>query len=75
MISPANFVGHPTKVVRSTAFFLRKKMFFVQLSCWPLAGWPAGWHMDGCVKIKHIYICVSIKTSIIDTRIYSYKNF
>ena len=54
MISPADFVGHPTKVAWPTAFFLQKKMFFVRLSCRPLAGQPAGWHMDSCVK--YIYI-------------------
>ena len=69
MISPAIFVGHPTKVARLTAFFSRKKMFFVRLLCWPLASRPAGWHMDSGIKIKHIYIYMSIKTSIINTRI------
>ena len=29
MISPADFVGHPTKVTWSTAFFSQKKTFFV----------------------------------------------
>ena len=59
MISPADLVGLPTKVVRSTALFLKKKTFFVRLLCR-----PAGWHMDSCVKIEHI----SIRTSVIDTR-------
>ena len=56
MISPADFVGCPTKVTWPTAFFSQKKMFFVQFSCRPLAGRPVGWHMDSCVKIKHIYM-------------------
>ena len=56
MISPANFVGCLAKVAWLTAFFSRKKMFFVRFLCWPLASWPAGWHMNSCVKIKHIYM-------------------
>ena len=28
-IGPADFVGHPAKVVRSTTFFSRKKAIFV----------------------------------------------
>ena len=75
MISPADFVGHPTKVAWLTAFFLQKKTFFVRLLCWLSASWPVGWHMDSCVKIEHIYIYISIKTSIIDTRVYLYRNF
>ena len=39
-ISPANFVGLPAKVVQAIAFFLKKKLIFVQLLCWPLASWP-----------------------------------
>ena len=34
----ANLVSLPTKVVWPTAFFLKKKMIFVQLLCWPMAG-------------------------------------
>ena len=36
-ICPANIVSLPAKVVWTTAFFLKKKMIFVQLLCWPLA--------------------------------------
>ena len=37
-VCPANFVGLPAKVVQLTAFFLKKKMIFVQLLCQPSAG-------------------------------------
>ena len=37
--------------------FHERKHFFVRFSCWPLAGQLAGWHMDSCIKIRHIYIC------------------
>ena len=33
----ADFVGLPAKVVWPTAFFLKKKVIFVWLLCWPLA--------------------------------------
>ena len=56
MISLADFVGCPAKVTRPTAFILQKKTFFVRFSCRPSAGQPAGWHMDSCIKIKHIYV-------------------
>ena len=36
----ADFVGLPAKVVWPTAFFSKKKMIFVWLSCWPSAGRP-----------------------------------
>ena len=36
-ICPANIVGHPTKVIWPTAFFLKKKMIFIWLLCWPSA--------------------------------------
>ena len=35
----ANFVGLPAKVVWPTAFFLKKKVIFVWLLCWPFS-WP-----------------------------------
>ena len=34
----ANFVGLPAKVIWPTTFFSKKKMIFVWLLCWPLAG-------------------------------------
>ena len=37
-IYPADIVGHPTKVIWLTAFYLEKKLIFIQLLCWPLAG-------------------------------------
>ena len=37
-IYPADIVGHPTKVVWPTAFFLEKKLIFIWLLCWPSAG-------------------------------------
>ena len=37
-MSPTNIVGHPTKVVQPTTFFLNSKHLFVWLLCWPLAG-------------------------------------
>ena len=33
----ANFVSLPAKVIWPTTFFLKKKMIFVWLLCWPLA--------------------------------------
>ena len=45
----ADFVSLPAKVVWPTAFFLKKKLIFVQLSCWPLAGQPGSQHMDSCI--------------------------
>ena len=33
----ANIVGHPEKVIWPTTFFLKKKMIFIWLLCWPLA--------------------------------------
>ena len=39
-ICPANIVGLPAKVVWLTAFFLKKKVIFVRLLCWPLASQP-----------------------------------
>ena len=44
----ANFVGLPAKVIWPTAFFLKKKVIFVQVLCWPPAGQPGSQHM-GCV--------------------------
>ena len=37
-ICPADMVSLPAKVVWPTAFFLKKKMIFVWLLCWPLVG-------------------------------------
>ena len=34
----ADIVSLPAKVVWPTAFFLQKKMIFIQLLCWPSAG-------------------------------------
>ena len=33
-----DFVSLPAKVIWPTTFFLKKKMIFVWLLCWPLAG-------------------------------------
>ena len=33
----ADSVGLPAKVIQLTTFFLKKKMLFIQLLCWPLA--------------------------------------
>ena len=38
MISPADFVGLPAKVVQLIALFSNSELSFVQLLCWPLAG-------------------------------------
>ena len=61
-------VGRPTKVVWLTAFFSKKKTFFVRLLSRPLAGRLAGWHKHSDVKIKHIYVYIYMitKTLIID---------
>ena len=70
-------VGRPAKVIRPTAFFSKKKTFFVRLLSQPSAGRLAGWHKHNDVKIKHIYIYyiyiyiyiyiyMSTKTLIID---------
>ena len=45
-ISPADSVGCPAKVVRSTTFFLKKKVFFVRLSCQSMAGQLVSQHMN-----------------------------
>ena len=37
MISPADTVGLPTKVVWPIAFFLNSELIFVRLLCWPSA--------------------------------------
>ena len=37
-IYPADIDGPPAKVIWPTAFFLKKKMIFIWLLCWPLAG-------------------------------------
>ena len=37
MISPADIVGLPTKVVQPIAFFLNSELIFVRLLCQPLA--------------------------------------
>ena len=36
-VYPANIVGLPSKVTWLTTFFLKKKMIFTQLLCWPSA--------------------------------------
>ena len=63
-------VGRPAKVAWPTAFFSKKKTFFVRLLSRPSAGRLAGWHKYSDVKIKHIYIYIyiymSTKTLIID---------
>ena len=48
-ISLTDSVGHPAKVVRLTALFLKKKTIFVLLSCWPLAGRLRSQHMNSCL--------------------------
>ena len=60
VISPAIMVGRPAKVAWLTAFFSKKKMFFVRLLSWPLAGRLVGWHKYSDVKIKHIYVYIYI---------------
>ena len=42
----ANFVGLPAKVIWVTAFFLKKKVIFVWLLCWPSAGQPGSQLMN-----------------------------
>ena len=42
----ADFVGLPAKVVWPTAFFLKKKVIFVWLLCWPLASQPGSQLMN-----------------------------
>ena len=37
-VYPADIVSLPAKVVWPTVFFLKKKMIFVWLLCWPSAG-------------------------------------
>ena len=46
IISLTDSVGHPAKVVRSTALFSKKKMFFVRLLCRPSAGRLRSQHMN-----------------------------
>ena len=69
MISLADFVSHPAKVAWPTAFFLRKKTFFLYDFCvshWPVGLWVGIWI---AVLKLNIYIYMSIKTSIINTKI------
>ena len=47
-VCPANFVSLPAKVVQLTAFFLKKKVIFVWLLCWPPASQP-GSQLLNCV--------------------------
>ena len=56
--SPTDPVGCPTKVVRSTALFSKKKTIFVRLLCRPLAIRPAGGHRCNSIKFKHMDTCV-----------------
>ena len=44
----ADFVSLPAKVVWRTTFFSKKKVIFVWLLCWPLAGQPGSQFMN-CV--------------------------
>ena len=37
-VYPADIVSLPAKVIWLTAFFLKKKMIFIWLLCWPSAG-------------------------------------
>ena len=48
-ISLTDSVGHPAKVIWSTALFLKKKMIFVLLSCRLLAGRLRSQHMNSCL--------------------------
>ena len=45
MISPANFVGHPTKVAWPTAFFFERKHFLYdfRVGHWPVGLWVGIW--------------------------------
>ena len=45
-ISLANFVSLPTKIIRSTTFFSKKKVIFVRLLHWPPAGQFGSQHMN-----------------------------
>ena len=47
-VCPADFVGLPAKVIWPTTFFLKKKMIFVELLCWPLPGQP-GNQLMSCI--------------------------
>ena len=42
----ADFVGLLAKVIWPTAFFLKKKVIFVWLLCWPLASRPGSQLMN-----------------------------
>ena len=47
-VCPADFVSLPAKVIWPTTFFSKKKVIFVWLLCWPLAGRP-GSQLMNCV--------------------------
>ena len=65
IISPTDFVGLPAKIVWSTTFFLKKKVIFVQLLHWPLAGRLRSQHMNSHIWIE-FYRIISIITTLID---------
>ena len=56
MISPANFISHPAKVTRPTAFFLQKKTFLYnfRVSCRLVGQWVGIWI---AVLKLNIYMC------------------
>ena len=61
-IGLADSVGHPSKVVQSTTFFLKKKVIFVRLLCQPPAGQLKSQHMNSCI------FRYSIITALIDRK-------
>ena len=58
MISLANFVGLPTKVTWPTAFFLKKKSIFVQLSC--VGRWPVDLRVSTWIAASELNIYFEI---------------
>ena len=48
-MGPTDSVGHPVKVVWSTALFSKKKTIFVRLSCQPSASRLRSQHMNSFV--------------------------
>ena len=69
-ISPSDSVSLPVKVVRSTAFFSKKKTIFVRLLSQPLAGRPGTEQMDSCIYINIIIAPINRIWSVLVQQLY-----
>ena len=53
---PGQLCQPPHKSRMADCIFFTKENVFCTILCRPLASQLAGWHMDSCIKIKHIYV-------------------